>query len=173
VIRQRGLVPSHVRPIPPTPAPAPIRQVVGPSPDDLEHDPGHLGHTPPGDADEAEEDDESPVDLIRIHEEAAWSLPGVPITEAPRHPGPRPPASRQGERAGHGGPPAEKREAEGTGRPEGRGRGRRRRWRGRGSQGGPPPTGEPSPTQEAGGAAAAREGPPGAGRRRRRRRRRP
>ncbi len=41
VIRQRGAVPSHVKPIPPGPS-APT-QVVGPQADDDEHDPGDHG----------------------------------------------------------------------------------------------------------------------------------
>src|SRR5438552_4497299 len=45
VVRQRGLVPSHVRPIPARPRPT--AEVVGPAHDDAEHDPGHRHVAPP------------------------------------------------------------------------------------------------------------------------------
>ena len=45
VIRQRGVVPSHVRPIPLRPAAA--KQILGPAAGDLEHDPGAHHYGPP------------------------------------------------------------------------------------------------------------------------------
>ncbi|HEY6555340.1 MAG TPA: 23S rRNA (guanosine(2251)-2'-O)-methyltransferase RlmB, partial [Vicinamibacteria bacterium] len=75
VIRQRGVVPSHVRPIPAR-APGPRGQIVGPAADDLEHDPGAARReAPSGDA--SEEDHGPEPGLVEIHEEAAWSGPTV------------------------------------------------------------------------------------------------
>jgi 23S rRNA (guanosine2251-2'-O)-methyltransferase len=73
VIRQRGVVPSQVKPIPLKPMAPP--QVVGPRPGDGELDPGV--HAPgPG---EGETDDEgAEVQVIGLHEEdAAWAGPTV------------------------------------------------------------------------------------------------
>lgn len=75
VIRQRGAVPSHVRPILARPADA-ARRVVGPGPEDLEQDPGSRGHVRAGadSTDDEEGADEVAPRFIRIHdEEAAWS----------------------------------------------------------------------------------------------------
>jgi len=75
VVRQRGSVPSHVRPIPARAATA--RHVVGPSHADRERDPGQLHRF----ADEPEEEaiDEAPdrLRLLGDHDEAAWALPTV------------------------------------------------------------------------------------------------
>src|SRR5207344_3165294 len=49
VIRQRGVVPSHVRPIPAR-STGPAASIVGPSADDDEHDPG-AGHRAPASVD--------------------------------------------------------------------------------------------------------------------------
>jgi len=181
VIRQRGLVPSHVRPIPPTPPAAVVRQVVGPSPGDLEHDPGHFGRADAVPSHEPEED-EGPLDLMRIHEEqeeAAWSLPAAPVTEGPRRPKPRPAPPRRGEGPGRGpGGPQGERGPASPGGPPGRLRGRQSRWRGPGvapAVPGPPAAEGAPPQGGAGGPAPGPgdDGPPRTGRRRRRRRRRP
>jgi 23S rRNA (guanosine2251-2'-O)-methyltransferase len=179
LIRQRGLIPSHVRPIP-LATPPPLRQVVGPSADDLEHDPGHLGQPSPVEAHEPEEDDEAPLDLIRIHEEAAWAVPAGPAAERPRRERPRPPGpGREG--GGREAPrPQEKRDRDGQAGspPSDRRRGRRRRWgRPRGNPAAPaPPAGEASAPPKAETSGGGPDGPPGGrpgGRRRRRRRPRP
>jgi 23S rRNA (guanosine2251-2'-O)-methyltransferase len=74
VIRQRGVVPSHVRPIAPLGPSAP--QIIGPASDDDEHDPGASVHRPL--AAESGDDDHGPEPgLVDIHEEAAWSGPTV------------------------------------------------------------------------------------------------
>jgi len=90
VVRQRGTVPSHVRPIPPSARPAPT-QITGPAADDDEPDPGNL--TPRPHADDAEDDGEAPnLSLVQIHDgdELAWRMPesgppaerrGLPRTE--------------------------------------------------------------------------------------------
>src|SRR6185503_8813047 len=75
VVRQRGAVPSQVRPIPVRPA-APA-QIVGPSHDDGEHDPG----APPaeGHANFHEEEDEeghAPA-YAEDDDRPAWSGPQV------------------------------------------------------------------------------------------------
>jgi tRNA(Leu) C34 or U34 (ribose-2'-O)-methylase TrmL len=75
VVRQRGAVPSQVRPIPARP-PAPP-QIVGPGPDDVESDPGALAHGPGErpDADETDHDDDSVprVDLqVDMLDDVAW-----------------------------------------------------------------------------------------------------
>ncbi len=77
VIRQRGVVPSHVKPIPPKPV-APSH-VVGPAADDDEHDPG--AHGPAGGHDRHDDDleDEDPdVHVVGLSEEdPAWTGPTV------------------------------------------------------------------------------------------------
>jgi len=171
VIRQRGLVPSQVRPIPP-PSAAPIRQVVGPAADDLEQDPGQLGHPAPGRIQDPEEEEEGPLDLIRIHEDAAWSLPAAPIPEGAGRRKPRP-SPHPGEVPARGPrPPQEQGSAGGSAEVPGRRQGRHRRWRGQGgAAGSSPPPGAGAPRQtEGGGAPAGAAGPPRARRRRRRRR---
>ena len=83
VIRQRGAVPSHVRPIPVGANPSAPR-VTGPRPEDLELDPGA---PPPSNGDLADEDEPMTlVDLDDEDERAAWALraPG------PAEPRPRP-----------------------------------------------------------------------------------
>ena len=76
-VRQRGSVPSQVKPIPPASgASAPV--IVGPQPGDAEDDPGRQG---PGVHDAVVVDaeaGETRVELLRLHgEEAAWSGPVV------------------------------------------------------------------------------------------------
>lgn len=71
VVRQRGVTPSHVRPIPPRAAP-PARQVVGPPAHDDEHDPGAT----PVAAPVAEDDEAEPEHPIRVvgllDDDVAW-----------------------------------------------------------------------------------------------------
>jgi 23S rRNA (guanosine2251-2'-O)-methyltransferase len=200
VVRQRGAVPSHVRPIPARPADD-SRHVVGPGPEDGEGDPGSGGHGHAGEADPSEDEeslDESSPRFIRIHEEeTAWAGPPQILKAAPfrsfqtgpprgpqgrrgrrfpkgqrRHHGePRPPgASTQPQR-----PPSSPNAPQAAG-PEGAKGGparRRRRRRGhRDPQQGPPPEGAmTSPAADP--QQAAPEAPPGgppAGPRRHRRR---
>jgi len=175
-IRQRGVVPSHVRPIPPQAVAAPSR-VVGPAPDDTEGDPGRLareGHPAP---DEDESDDaallETEGPLVVVDEESAWW--GSPAS-APSdgHRSRRPPSPPPGERSGkgEGERPADapRGERHGHGRGELRGAGRggrrgRRRPPGRPRPGGPPGSAsqltpnEPAPPSAA---HSARDAPGGA-----------
>ena len=80
VVRQRGFVPSHVRPIPAR-APTRAREIIGPSSEDAEEDPGHIG--PPLVAEETVADDATvdlddadtqphTISVIDLHEEVAW-----------------------------------------------------------------------------------------------------
>ncbi|HKC10478.1 MAG TPA: 23S rRNA (guanosine(2251)-2'-O)-methyltransferase RlmB [Vicinamibacteria bacterium] len=111
VIRQRGSVPSHVRPIPIRP-PSALAQIVGPGPEDAEQDPGALGYgLKPGGADrdgEGEGDeltDEDRGGVVELHEEAAWAGPTIlkPVGfRRGRQEGRRPDRSV---RTGAGGPP--------------------------------------------------------------------
>jgi 23S rRNA (guanosine2251-2'-O)-methyltransferase len=189
VIRQRGLVPSHVRPIPARSA-GPGPQIVGPSVDDDEDDPG-AGHRQDLPAAELGEDDEPGPEagLVEIHEEAAWAGPTVlkpagfsrrsgsaaggggrgPMRGRRRSPGSRPsgpPRQGGGDRvppqAPSGAPP---------GAPPGmappREKGRRHRRRKGGRPGGPPTTpgggsdAPPPPSPPAAGGESGGSGPPG------------
>jgi len=184
-IRQRGAVPSHVRPIPAHASPA--TQIVGPGPGDPEHDPGASQGPVPEGAPEPEGDEydvgEPLGGVVEFHEDVAWAGPTVlkpaGFARDPRRPRDRPHRHRPG------GPPP------GDSGPE-KGRKRRRKGRrstgpgpSRGDAGGPPaPPGQgplgrpeggpPAPGEESGGGAPGRPGPgaPGGGRHRRRRRRR-
>jgi len=71
-VRQRRSVPSGVRPIPARPAPAP--QIVGPAPDDDEHDPGARPTPPPGAHEQGADDEEptAPVTHVDPHDDVAW-----------------------------------------------------------------------------------------------------
>jgi 23S rRNA (guanosine2251-2'-O)-methyltransferase len=176
-IRQRGAVPSHVRPIPARPAAARVA-IVGPGPEDREQDPG-ASYPPPDSSDDGrapEEDSEGAgvSGLVHIHEEAAWAGPTVlrPIGFVRRkggrrnHPRQSPP------------PAAAPTGTPGVGEPEGRRRRRRRRGRSAGDRVAPPavsppPAGTPSPPASADGGGGERPGgAPWPARRRRRRRRR-
>ncbi len=194
VVRQRGLVPSHVRPIPVRPPGAP--QVLGPAQDDAETDPGALRpHAIASSRDPDDGDEGESRFSIELHEEAAWAGPTM-LKAIEHRPGPRHLRGRdRGRPHGRpegGGPP---REGPRDGRPDER-RGRRGRRRGRRGPGAPGPVGPPSgdappPAPEAQGGGPGRESdptragdptrgsdsneappPPGEGRRRRRRRRR-
>lgn len=202
ILRQRGVAPSHVRPIPHKRLHAPEAN-VGPGPEDKEHDPGRHLHAPAHSHRRDDEEDEPPVDdggeevtVTGVHdEEVAWAGPTVMKADerqrARRGDG-RNDRHRDGRRA-HKRPQGPSREtppepgaegprpSRGPG-PGGGGGGRRRRGRGRG-RGGQPPTaptagGEPTvagaPRQEGGGGAPPEgpAGPPPQGHHRRRRRRR-
>jgi 23S rRNA (guanosine2251-2'-O)-methyltransferase len=192
VVRQRGNVPTHVRPIPMRKRPAP-EAIVGPSPEDEEHDPGAVAarlaalrseHEP------APQDEDERGGFVDIHEEAAWSEGGGPMVvrrerdqerghrgrkrrDRGRRPAvPAPSAQPSGDGADAGQPQRER-----------QGRRRRRRRRGhardqgaiesapRGSEGGAPP---PQSGADSGPPAGASGNPPAGavpGRRGRRRRR--
>jgi 23S rRNA (guanosine2251-2'-O)-methyltransferase len=80
IVRQRGAVPSHVKPIPPRRLHAP-EPIVGPAADDAEHDPGAGLARPHAagehDAEEREDEtEEGPGGIVDIHEEAAWGASG-------------------------------------------------------------------------------------------------
>ncbi len=185
VVRQRGVVPSHVRPIPVRPHVPP--QVMGPAADDREADPGALpprGFSSSADSDDGEEGESR--FSIELHEEAAWVGPTM-LKPIEHRPGPRhfrgPDRGRPRGRSEGGGPRDAPRD-----RPlEGR-HGRRRRRHGRRGPAEPGPVVPPAantpgntppmppemrgsePTHGSDPIKAA--GAPGEGRRRRRRRRR-
>ena len=159
-VRQRGAVPSHVRPIPVRAAAGP--RIVGPGAEDGETDPGLVARYVAEDDDE-EEADESRADPVGLGEDddrPAWSGPTVlkPVS---------------GPRRDHGAGREHGRGRDGQG--HGRGRGPRRD---RGSRppgpGDPPPSGERSDvrndhgdTRHAGAPPAGPSGPRGRRRRRR------
>ncbi|MGE0456088.1 MAG: 23S rRNA (guanosine(2251)-2'-O)-methyltransferase RlmB [Vicinamibacteria bacterium] len=100
VIRQRGAVPSSVRPIPPRPAGVAPRQVVGPPAGDLEHDPGHVGPRA-GATDEGDEGDDlqDAEPLVRLaDEDVAWGRSQVQVVEGriERHRDSRDPGRERG-----------------------------------------------------------------------------
>ncbi len=192
VVRQRGNVPSHVRPIA-VGAKPPVRQIEGPPAGDAEHDPG-AGRSFSETA--AEPDDLEPMAPIRIidyeDEDVAWArtatAPGPadrdsgprgengPRREGPRREGPRRdsgPARDSGPRSERGGPPPSRASGPDADRRAGR-RNKRRRGRRPGPEGRPPgqqrngvpesqPGGPPAPPKE--------EGAPGPRQSRHRRRR--
>jgi 23S rRNA (guanosine2251-2'-O)-methyltransferase len=189
VVRQRGNVPSHVRPIAPGGLSAP--QIVGPAADDTEADPGAFRRLPASDDGDDEHGPEP--GLVEIHEEAAWSGPtvlkaagfsrrsgaggahGGGRMRGRRRPFGKPRPSPPGPRGADG---REAPRAQAPGGPAGSGGGRRRRRR-RGSGPGspPPPPGAvgpgPAPTSAGPETGPPRpEGGPGAANDRRRRRRR-
>jgi hypothetical protein len=150
-IRQRGSIPSHVRPIPPRAAAA--GSIVAPGPDDDVHDPGHVQR--PSYAGSDEEAEEDPVSLVQIEDEEQYTAPEVVHVRTHsrdtrgdrRHGGrgrfdrrhrpkpaapnarPTPPPQQQAPAEGAAGAPAPQNR-------EGRGRKRRRR-RGKGRDGAP------------------------------------
>jgi 23S rRNA (guanosine2251-2'-O)-methyltransferase len=196
VIRQRGSVPSHVKPIPARAAP-PRRQIVGPAPGDLERDPGSLlpAVAARAEAPDEIEDLEHPIHLVGLHEdEAAWRHPAERAAKSEKRPHERDDRKRfrrmkQLHVKAHDVQPMER---AGFGNDAERRKGGRRRRRRRpfppgphspdnrriergGPPGSPPSAGEqpPQPDVEGGAAPPPRQpGPPGRGRRRRRRRRR-
>ena len=196
VIRQRGVAPSHVRPIPPKRLHA-LEANIGPTPGDSEHDPGRHLHTPSHDAEPPENADEPWIDtgeeevtVTGIHEEVAWAGPTVVQTDERQRArrGDGRDDRRRGGRRDHKRTPAPPREGVPPSggeapRPEGEGKDRsRRRRRGRGPGGAPSPTGTsgsppsgdaPAPSaNDKGGSpdGGAPGAPPSQGRRRRRRR---
>jgi 23S rRNA (guanosine2251-2'-O)-methyltransferase len=177
VVRQRGSVPSHVRPIPKV-APTAERHVRGPGEDDGEHDPGdrapaRAAYGRGGPADEDELDDRHPASLpVDDLDHPAWNTGPTVLAEVRgrgAHGGPRRPPPRR-----HGKPrpgprantpadvPPELRPA--GPRPEGQAGRRRRRKRG-GRSGGAGAPGEPRngapPSQQDGRDEAPRD--PGRG----------
>jgi 23S rRNA (guanosine2251-2'-O)-methyltransferase len=196
VVRQRGAIPSHVRPIPPRgPAAA---QVVGPDPEDAEDDPGGEALRAPRVAEAPVDEDESvdwprqQVVLVDDDENVTWTGPSVGPTmlrdvgraHRPGDGGRRPKKLRRRRpRPGPGGPPAAAAAAGPAAPAEGAGDGlarRRKRRRGRrpggDRPGGAGPAAPGAPPVQSGapeGGGAPNEGAPGGpGRRRRRRRRR-
>ena len=185
VIRQRGLVPSHVRPIPPRPsAVAPVSGIQGPRADDEELDPGQFA---PGEAEGGEPPEGAeggPV--VRLHdEELAWGAGGATVVRGGverrgewgrrgrRERDQRDLRGRKKKRGRPGEPPAAPGEGgapvaarpdevtpveRATG-PGGPGRKRRRRGRKRGPEGGPGPGGPPREGEGARG-PERRERPP-------------
>ena len=177
-VRQRGVVPSHVRPIPAKRALA-SEAIVGPAPDDAEDDPGLL--TPRvaslagAELDELDADeDEETVMIGGIMEEVAWASP-PPAARASAH---APPAWRG--RADRKVDPAP--DKGGEKRHAGRRRRRRRKHGGDGAHRASGPQAGASPQPQAGegqppqpGSEGQPDGPPRqarSGRRRRHRRRR-
>jgi 23S rRNA (guanosine2251-2'-O)-methyltransferase len=109
VVRQRGAVPSHVRPIPAR-APAGAR-VVGPGAEDAETDPGLVERQVEEEEDfEEDESQAEPIGLGEDEDRPAWAGPTVlkPVGPRREHAG----------RGGRHGPP------HGHGRGQGRGQGR-------------------------------------------------
>lgn len=79
-VRQRGAVPSHVRPIPAHPS-LPSR-IVGPEADDTEHDPGaapwRASWAAEGEGPEEDQETGEPIaSVVEFQEEAAWAGPTV------------------------------------------------------------------------------------------------
>jgi 23S rRNA (guanosine2251-2'-O)-methyltransferase len=155
-VRQRGVVPSVVRPIPPR-ALAMVPRVVGPTPEDTEIDPGRLARdTRPVEAGEADETDaealagEGPLVVLEDEESAWWASP--------------PTVSPDGNRSrrmptGQGGRSAP---VEGGGSRRGRGRDRHAHGRGehRGGRGGPRGRRRHRDRPGPGGPGGQRPGPP-------------
>jgi 23S rRNA (guanosine2251-2'-O)-methyltransferase len=173
VIRQRGSIPSHVRPIPLKPS-ANHKTIVGPRPGDAEEDPGRL--TPPHAEPDADEADAQAMASVEIdgEEEAAWSGPTVlrAVAQRGRQGGERSHAARRG------GPRGGERRDSFAGAPGSGGPGQERR-RGRRRRRGPgvdaraathgPSAPDPAPSQPTEGQPNV---PAPGGRHRRRRRRR-
>jgi 23S rRNA (guanosine2251-2'-O)-methyltransferase len=152
-VRQRGAVPSHVRPIPARSAAAAPR-IVGPAEEDAESDPGHVARA----VYEAEGEDDvdssraHPVGLGEEDDRPAWSGPTVLKAVEPRRefgggrgrqgrgrnrrPGPRSPEQARGEARR---PPSGDGPVAPAPGPPGAGGRRRRRRRGPGGPGGGPP----------------------------------
>jgi 23S rRNA (guanosine2251-2'-O)-methyltransferase len=190
VIRQRGAVPSHVRPIPPGALPPSARRIVGPGPEDAEHDPGGLGPGEGAAAEPAPEEEAEPgpgsVVFLSDSDEAGWRGPKVlrPLAGRRGRDGRRARSQKWAPRSER--PPRRGSPQEAAG--SGAGGRRRHRRRGKGA-GGPVPPAEASsepaiaaepraahrtePEGTASPAAEGREPRARRGRRRRRRRRGP
>lgn len=200
VVRQRGTVPSLVRPIPASLPPA--AQVVGPDDDDSEEDPGAVPQPLAREAGEGEPSDEddpssepASVSHVDIHgEEVAWGQGPTILKPVISRRGRRPPPRRRkssprrppAEKASRGEEPVKDKEAAGPGSedlPAHKGRRRRRRKRPAGSkaQGGGRSSGDGAPQPDRDSAPAppssdgekqGEDGAPTPGRRRGSRRRR-
>ena len=195
VVRQRGAVPSHVRPIPAHPSPP--SRIVGPEADDAERDPGAAPWPAWAGEGEAPEEDQETGDpiasVMEFQEESAWAGPTV-LKPAGFARDPRRMDRSRGRRSRPtepgsetpGPPPRERAAGEADAE---KGRRRRKGRRDGGSPGGgssrpesgpprealprPPEGGPPAPSETGPDGAGPRgEGPAGPGRRRRRRRRR-
>jgi 23S rRNA (guanosine2251-2'-O)-methyltransferase len=152
VIRQRGAVPSQVRPIPPRALAAPPR-VVGPGPEDAEGDPGRhareVAAPPVEDEGDAAPEHEGPLVVLDDEESAWWGSPAAAPGDGHRPRRPPAPHAEQSRRPDGGAAPAHgaRRDRHGHGRGEPRGGGGgprgRRRHRGRPQPAGRPPA--PSP----------------------------
>jgi len=194
VVRQRGIVPTHVRPIPMRKAHVP-EPIVGPAPQDAEDDPGAVAARLAalrGEHEPANDDVEEPARFVDIHEEAAWSGGGVPTLLRRERDHDRDGRGRKRRRRDRGQRPASEQAASplaeadgGPRRAEGGGRRRRRHRRGHhgeqaGGQGAPPTAERNGPAPEGGApdpGSGSPNGLPGqptatSGRRGRRRRRR-
>ncbi|HVR72177.1 MAG TPA: 23S rRNA (guanosine(2251)-2'-O)-methyltransferase RlmB, partial [Vicinamibacteria bacterium] len=132
-VRQRGAVPSHVRPIPAR-ALAGSPRVVGPAADDTEGDPGRparemVSAAADDEGDEAPPDRDFPLVVLDDEESAWWGSPASAPSDGHRPKRPQPPQASRSERAGEPPPPrGPRRERGGHGRGEARDgrRGRRR-----------------------------------------------
>jgi 23S rRNA (guanosine2251-2'-O)-methyltransferase len=189
VVRQRGAVPSHVKPIPVKRAHA-AEPIVGPGADDQEHDPGARPGGRPQPAHDAEFDEEDqealPTGIVDIHEEAAWG--GATVVKHRDHDrrggGDRPARPQRRDHRGprrdgpRDGPPREAPPREGAspqapagppppaGEADPRRGNKRRRRRGRGPGAGPGGGGQPRPggaPTEAGAARPSEPRPEGQG----------
>lgn len=146
VVRQRGAIPSHVRPIPPGAAP-PQRHIEGPAPGDREHDPGATPQAAGSEAPDESGEDElaQPINVVRhFDEDVAWGRP----MEASAVGETRDRARNRDERGRPHGPQGGSGAAQGG--EEGGGRRRRRRRHGRG----------PAPPSERSNPGSAQAQPP-------------
>jgi len=90
VIRQRGLTPSQLRPIPIGPPPAPAAEIVGPAPDDPERDPGAglAGSSPAGDQPPADAAEDRHPSVLIDDQDVAWATtPAIKVIGAGRRRG--------------------------------------------------------------------------------------
>jgi len=169
-IRQRGAVPSNVRPIPPRAMAAQAR-VIGPGPDDTEGDPGRLAReVQPGaeeDGGDATSEHEGPLVVLDDEESAWWGSPASAPSDGHRSRRQQPPHTEQSRRSEGGAHSAHGPGRDRHGRGEERGgerggpRGRRRHGgRPRPGGGGPAGGGPPGPPREPAPPAPAHSAPP-------------
>jgi 23S rRNA (guanosine2251-2'-O)-methyltransferase len=143
VVRQRGNVPSHVRPIPARSASA-VRHVVGPAEGDEERDPGQVNYMSAPEGDPVHDDSE-PLRVLGDHDEVAWAAPTVVKTVGHLR---------------HGGSSHAAQAAAGTLREGPRGRRRRRQGRPDGRHGGRPGERHPGGADAGSRSASGPAGPP-------------
>jgi 23S rRNA (guanosine2251-2'-O)-methyltransferase len=171
-VRQRGTVPSHVRPIPPQALAAPPR-VIGPPPDDTEGDPGRMASevltAGEEDGGDTVPEHEGPLVVLDDEESAWWGSPAAAPSDGSRSRRPAPPHVEHSRRSGAGAHSAHGagRDRHGPGRGEGGGGGRggprgRRRHSGRPRPGGPGVGGPPGPGGGSAPPAPEHSAPPGA-----------